>query len=721
MYQVSKTASMNRLKNLLQYEASNYIHVAIIILLYYVSRTSYLGYLLLIPEVIFIYKKSKNILIYSFIFFLIISIRFDGIDSNEKNEGFPLEGVVTDVYDDHFILKTDTLNLCYYDDMSALKPGMKVLVSGYKVSTLGYNIPHVFDYDLYLKTKGIQNVFSINELDVRGKEFNLNILKYTLIKAIDARFDELTASYLKLFVLGENDDLNQTKQYGASLGISHIFAVSGMHIGLLAGMLLVLLNKTNLTIETNETIVIIFLIIYNIATGFKHSIVRASLLMTGIFLKGRFNILLTKTDLVAFSFLLMLIINPYSFYSIGFQLSYLISVSIILGQYLFKGESITKLIKITLFATMVGLPITLETNLSFGLIFVISNVFFVLFVSYIFLPMSFLVCLIPPLSGIYGIIIKVFELGLSTFADWNITLHFNFPSDIYKVAYWIILYLFIVNINRIKRFILLGCSLILLIIASMFFNYTATRFVRFLDVNQGDSIHIHDGGCDMLIDTGKNDRYDQVIKYLKANNTYQIDILLTTHMHDDHIGEVNDMIDQLDVTQLYVNQELTGLSNEVVISEGYSFTCGQSRFQVLHGYIGDSNENENSLVLYAEIGNLRYLFTGDIESQVETKIIEKYDFEIDVLKVSHHGSNTSSTEEIIKKMNAKLAIISVGEDNQYGFPNSTVLNRLNEYGYVVYRTDQQGTLTIYDIPFTNMKIIESYLQQKRRRYIICNI
>ena len=106
---------------------------------------------------------------------------------------------------------------------------------------------------------------------------------------------------------------------------------------------------------------------------------------------------------------------------------------------------------------------------------------------------------------------------------------------------------------------------------------------------------------------------------------------------------------------------------------------------------------------------------------MEQHILDKYKFEIDVLKVAHHGSNTSSTNEFIKKMNAELAIISVGENNHYNLPNEQVLSRLRENQYLVYRTDVHGTITIYDIPLTKVKMIESFTMQKRKRYIVCNI
>ena len=721
MYLVSKKAYMNRLKNILQSDASNYIHIGILILLYYISRNSYWGYILLVPEVIFVFKKSKNILIYAFIILLILLIRFEQIDGKPKSLDYPVQGIVQEINTDYFIMKTDHKIQCYYEYVDQLTPGIEVIVYGYDIEIKTYNIPHVFDYETYLKSIGITKTISVQRLEIEDIHFNINSLNYKLIESIDSRFEQKTASYMKLFVLGENDGNNIDSDSASNLGISHIFAVSGMHIGLISGFLLSLLKKTNMAIETNQLVIIVFLIIYNIATGFQYSILRASMLMTGLFLKDILHIILTKTDLITFSFILLLLINPYSFYSIGFQLSFLISISIIMGQYIFTGENLTKLIKVTILATFIGLPIILEINQTFGMIFIVSNVFFVLFLTYLILPMSFLVFCISMFSKLYEIILSIFEMSVDFFEKINIMLHFNFSTDLYKLLYWMIIIMILKNYNNIRRMVVLFISLIMLVMISLTHNQISNRFIRFLDVNQGDSIHIHDQGCDMLIDTGKSDTHNQLIEYLKASNIFQIDIVLITHLHDDHYGELDDILSEFNVNKIYVNQSLTNLDNEEVIKKGYCFSCGTSKFQVIYSYNNDNNENNNSLVVYGEIANTRFLFTGDIEALSEEIIVNSYDFEVEVLKVPHHGSTTSSTQSFLENLNATIAVVSVGKNNQYDLPSNEVIKRLSSNGMIVFRTDLDGTISFYDLPLTDTMIIERYIHKKLRKYIIWNI
>ena len=251
-------------------------------------------------------------------------------------------------------------------------------------------------------------------------------------------------------------------------------------------------------------------------------------------------------------------------------------------------------------------------------------------------------------------------------------------------------------------------------------SFESNVFVRFLDVDQGDSIHIHDGNCDILIDTGSSDKYDNLIKYFDSYNIKDIDILLITHFHEDHYGEMHDLINNLQIKNVFLNKNsiITNEYNSVILSNGDKFTCGSSKFQVLNANNDYENENNNSIVLLGEIGYDKYLFTGDIEAEIEQKIIDSYKLDIDILKVSHHGSNTSSTQEFLESIKAKLAVISVGEFNNYDLPNSDVIYRLNKEICNVLRTDQIGTITIYYNDILKLRIIETYKKQKLKHYTL---
>lgn len=709
---------MKTLKNLLQYDASKFIFCALILLLYIFSKQSYLAIILLILLGVYIFKKSKNLVIYSLILILIISVRISVLD-NQTIE-LPLKGEIQEVFDSGFTLKEDGLVICYYDDIGSLEPGMIVEVKGYIVDTSTYNIMNTFDYEQYLKSKNIIGIISVDELTYLESSFNLYIFKHKINIYIEENYNEETASFLKLFILGEKDDLYTEKQETITdLGISHLFAISGMHLGLLVGLLSFLLKKLYISKSKNQVIIIWFIVIYNIITGFKISIMRASLLILGIFLKDYLKIYLTRIDLLSFSFIAFLLYNPYLLYNIGFQLSYLVAGSVIMGDYLFKDNTLFKrLTKVTVLASMISLPITLSINHSFGLVFIFANVFFILFVTYIFLPLSILVILIPYLSIAYSWVINIFNKALVLFDLINVIVDFNFSQLIYGLGFWVALLFFISNLDNKKRQLISLMSIILIFILSIFIPFKSNNFVRFLDVGQGDAIHIHSNQCNMLIDTGNTDKYDTLVSYFEAYNIKKLDYLVITHFHSDHYGEMIDLSSNLDVDNLYVNnyrEELYNLEYEV-LGEGYCFSCGSANFQVLIANTKSNNENNNSIVLYGEIGGEKYLFTGDIEKEVEDLIISKYQFEIDILKVPHHGSSTSSTTAFLDSINAKISVISVGADNSYGLPNSEILDYYIDRYYDIYRTDEDGTITFYYYNFFKLRLIEEYRKHNLPRY-----
>ncbi len=635
---------------------------------------------------------------------------------DQYTEEVPTSGMITKVKENYIIINSRGNYQIYLEDTQLLNPGMNVSFDGYLYENQSYQIPNTFDYETYLKSQNIKGVMGCNQLMIESDAFSIHDIKYLINKHFEEHYNESVASYLKLFILGEKDAYydNNSEQI-SSLGIAHLFAISGLHIGLLVGCISFFLKKLYLTKETNQLIILILLVIYNIMTGFKISILRASFLIIGIYLKDYFKILLTSTDLLSISFVGFLIYNPYLIYNIGFQLSYLIANSLILGNRMFKKDVYAlKIIKISFLATIISLPIILSINRSIGLIFLGANLIFLVYVTFIFLPISVILLFIPKLQNVYQIIIYVFEYLLKLIDSINIDIEYSFSQPIYLVIYWIVLYILIISKNRKKRFI--TCViLILVVLSNSFIPFKSNTFVRFLDVGQGDSIHIHSGSCDLLIDTGDEDDYDTLVDYFKSYNIKEIDSLVITHFHQDHYGELTDLTNNFRINNIYLNNHVEGLNDYEIVSEGDQIYCGDLSFFVLSAYTHSSNENNNSIVLFSRIGNDNYLFTGDIESEIEEEIINSYHFDVDILKVPHHGSSTSSTVEFVNKLSPEIAVIQVGLNNSHGLPDDDVLSRYFKTNTNILRTDSLGTITIYYYNVMNLRIIETYNHKSRIR------
>lgn len=232
--------------------------------------------------------------------------------------------------------------------------------------------------------------------------------------------------------------------------------------------------------------------------------------------------------------------------------------------------------------------------------------------------------------------------------------------------------------------------------------------VHFIDVGQADSILIQQGDKALVVDAGNNDDGNLVKEYLQKQGIKNVDFLIGTHPHEDHIGGLDYVINSFKVGKLYMpkvtsnTKTFTDVVNAAknkglsftAPKPGESFKLGDATVTILSPN-GSSYEDLNnySIVVKIAFGNTSFLLTGDAEDVPEKEIIAKgFDVSSTVLKIGHHGSNSSTTSEFLNKVNPKYAVISVGKDNSYGHPKQNILDRLKGKGIPVYRTDESGTI-----------------------------
>lgn len=238
-------------------------------------------------------------------------------------------------------------------------------------------------------------------------------------------------------------------------------------------------------------------------------------------------------------------------------------------------------------------------------------------------------------------------------------------------------------------------------------------FVKVIDVGQSECILIYSNGYSALIDTGLPAASGEVATALNEWNIEKLDALLISHLHNDHSGGVPDLLENFSVHNLILPElsvESEGISdaqlaiNEVTSSggeiynavQGMNFEIGEFEITVLASYGDMKDENNRSVIAVAEIGGIKFLFTGDAEEKVEKKLLEEgIDLKCDVLKAGHHGSSTSSSIDFLNAVNPRFAVISCGEDNMYGHPHNEVLSAFENINAKVYRTDHDGGVTFY--------------------------
>ena len=244
--------------------------------------------------------------------------------------------------------------------------------------------------------------------------------------------------------------------------------------------------------------------------------------------------------------------------------------------------------------------------------------------------------------------------------------------------------------------------------------------VYFIDVGQADAIYLKDGNSNMMIDAGNNADGQLLVKYLQSLGVQEFKYVVGTHAHEDHIGGMDDIINNFKINNFYMpdaistsktfEDVLDALDSKKVTFQtpkiGDKFMLENANFEVLSIGTDTSDLNDTSLVLKMTYNTTCVLFMGDASSNVEKNLLDK-DINCQVLKVGHHGSRYSSSDEFIKKVSPTYGIIMVGKDNKYGHPTKKTLDILEKYQVNIHRTDEEGTILMHlkghDISFENFK------------------
>lgn len=229
--------------------------------------------------------------------------------------------------------------------------------------------------------------------------------------------------------------------------------------------------------------------------------------------------------------------------------------------------------------------------------------------------------------------------------------------------------------------------------------------VYVFDVGQADCILVECNDSYMMIDGGNNPDGKLVVKQLNEMGVTKIDYLVGTHAHEDHIGGLDNILKNFEVGVLYMptNEYDSATYRDVVNAAdsqnveniapelGHVFYVGDAKCEIMGIDNEDEDPNINSIIIEMTYGKNKFLFTGDAEIENEERRLWN---DIDVLKVAHHGSRTSSSEDFMEQVRPEIALISVGTDNSYGHPHKEVMELLESYDMDIYRTDTQGTIIV---------------------------
>ncbi|MBI2429655.1 MAG: DNA internalization-related competence protein ComEC/Rec2 [Ignavibacteriales bacterium] len=572
------------------------------------------------------------------------------------------------------------------------------------------------------------------------------------------------ANFLIGLLLGDRTDISEEiKKAFTNTGTIHVLAVSGSHVILVVTIIYIVLGLLRFPNRPKILLTLLALVYYTFLTGASPSIVRASI-MSGIVLVGKF--FEQKTDsynVLGLSAVLMFLYDPKQLFDVGFQLSFSAVFSMV--YFYPKLNSIVKNIPEPLEEFKIITPVWQLFALSLA-----AQIGTIPFTAYYFGKVSlislFANLLVVPLVGVIvtigltGALLGVVSMWIaSVFSEANnllswFTLTFvklaeQVPYAVVNTAtfgwketivYSLIITWMFNQRNRVLQKRILFSALVFatgLLYSSVIFDNEKKLRVTFLDVGQGDAAVIElPSGETILVDAGPisasfNAGEKIVAPYLRRRGIPKIDALITSHPHADHLGGVPYLMKHFDVNQtidadqrlnsklFYEYDALEKKVNQVTARAGMANRFDNVRIYFLHptgrfidadSTDGYSDVNESSVVFKMHYGVTSFLFMGDAEIESEEQIVHVYhDFlDSDVLKAGHHGSSTSSTEQLVTYSNPEHVVVSVARFNKFKHPSKAVLQRFDESGAKIYRTDREGAVifesdgtTIQRVPWRN--------------------
>jgi competence protein ComEC len=626
-----------------------------------------------------------------------------------------------------------------------LKPGLTCKVYGKLIEPAQNSNPNLFNYKRYLYERDIHWVLQVDSFE-ECKQMN-DEWKYFLVqwrfsglKYIEENFPAETVGVTRALVFGETDRISEEmmKSY-RELGIVHLLAISGLHVGLVFAMIFFMLLRLGITRESSLWISVIFLFLYMMITGGAPPVIRASSMLIILILSRKSPLRVSVLDSLSIVFISLLFWDPFSVFDIGFQLSFTVSFSLVLSSTTILTSSasyLIQLLKVTVIAQLSSLPIILCHFYEFSLIGFLSNLLFVPLFSLLVLPLAlstfFMKLLVPGgflcLTHLYGVILSGVDALSSLLSGFPFnTLILGKPHSLVIIFYALLILSLFKNMERgeyrLQSLFLCG----FIILHAAWNQFSPFGEVIFIDVGQGDSTLIdlpYNQGT-YLIDTGGAVEFpkeewekktksfsvgdDVILPFLKSKGITSLDKLILTHGDLDHIGGAEDLMKNIKIKEILITpnsgektemKEIISLAVKRGISfkevrSPYSWKTKDYSFHILSPQDEEYEGNNDSLVVYSEIGGLQWLFTGDLEEKGEKEFVDSYDIQADVLKVGHHGSHTSTSTEFLDEIQPSIAVISAGRDNRFGHPHPEVIRRLKEQDVMIHTTAEHGALTYH--------------------------
>lgn len=623
---------------------------------------------------------------------------------------------------------TKGTKIILYTKDSELFPGNFVKINGdFEKAQKATNYKQ-FNYRNYLKQSKIYGIIYENNVEIIEEKkdtyyFFANIRNF-LLERIRLNYNNETYGFMQGILMGDSNNFQEDiKENFKSASISHILAISGMHISIIIIFVDYLLKLFIESRKVRNSCLIIFLIFFYIITGMSTSCFRA-IIMVGINLIG-FN-LKRKSNFISsliVSFLIIISTNVYNIFNVGLWLSFMGVLGIcvfskvilsVVRHFCERCETLLKLIVPYISSQILILPIIIYSFNIFSCFSLISNIFASLLIDKI-LILGYISILLNSkfLAYINSFLISTI-FKVSDICSMG-KIYFKTPNIIFLIIYYVIIlgisfyaannrfkfWKSILNKKMRKKAYKVIVIIILIMLTLSHLNMDKNLKIYFVDIGQGDSTVIKTpNGKNIIIDGGEENNI--ILPYLLDREIIKIDYLIVSHFDSDHVEGLFSIMENIKVEKAIIGKQFEDSKNYktfleiakkkkidiLVVEAGNKINIENNiNIEVLwpcsENVIKENILNNNSLVFKFTYKEFSMLFTGDIEEIAEEKLVKMYENKLKttILKVAHHGSKTSSIEEFLEYVRPKICLIGVGKNNSFGHPSQEVIKRLTEFRY----------------------------------------
>ncbi len=628
-----------------------------------------------------------------------------------------------------------------------VKPGHPEIRPGCHIEALGFytpisigSNPGGFSQKKYFQSNGFGWSFNADSIKIIGtpnRMFRLiTFVQRLLNNHIEKNIPGPSQGIFSAMLLGERRNLStETKSAFSDSGMYHLLAISGLHVGIIGLILNALLKLCRLPHRLSLILSGTLLLIYIPITGTSISVVRAVFMFWGMIIYKLLNRPRTALHMLVYTAAVCLVWKPFQILHLGFQLSFCATFFLILyGPVFGKINQITlhrtfiyryaySTVSVSVLLLFATLPILSQSIHQIAPLAIIGNIGTIAAASGALFSgvLSFIFCFIPPVSGVFGHASHVFIQLL----NWSV----NGLSRIPLSHFWmassgpiisLLLYLFLLLFPFMLR-LKLWRPFLLMILCCYSFSFCASAVhrafftpiqVTFLDVGQGDACILElPDKTTIIYDTGPDRAGKKVLyPFLKSKGIQSIDLLIISHADRDHYGGGIELSKKVRIKRLLIppNTDVSPHWSHWV--DTLKATSAVTRVQCKDTLFKNpdvtlwtinpcpdnitTNRNEGSIVLILSAHGRQMMFTGDIGFKTEERLIENGAFDIDILKVAHHGSKYSTHTEFLSWCKPEIALISAGQKNRYQHPHPDVISRIREHGAEIYSTTRAGAVSI---------------------------